>query len=180
MATQALEKLLKSYLLFQDGTLGGSGDAVRRAVSARARAEGRSSEPGHDVQSALTLAEAFGFTCSPALRTRVVRIDSYYELRYPGGRPRSLSAAEGEDVDEAIFEVWDAFEAINADYYYTTGIMWPIYAYMTDIKHRGEPSPLGIKYFAFMTQENRAYERRRARIENGIVERFERWYRIAN
>ena len=82
--------------------------------------------------------------------------------------------------DEAIFEVWDAFEAINPAYYYTTGIMWPIYAYLTDIEHRGEPSPLGIKYFAFMTEENRAYERRRARIENGVKERIERWYRIAN
>jgi hypothetical protein len=39
---------------------------------------------------------------------------------------------------------------------------------------------LGIKYLAFMTEENRAYERRRARIENGVKERIERWYRIAN
>ena len=179
MATQAIEKLLKSYLLFQDGALGGCEDAVRRAVSAKARAGGRLSEFGHDVQSALALAEPVGLTCSPELRARVTRIDSYYELRYPGGGPRSLASAEAEDVDEAIFEVWDAFEAMNPDYYYTSGIMWPIYAYLMDIEHEGKPSPLGSKYFAFMTEENLAYGRRRARIEDGIKERLTRWYRTA-
>ena len=108
-----------------------------------------------------------------------MRIDSYYERRYPGLGPQSLASAEVEDLDEAIFEVWDAFEAINPDYYYTTGIMWPVYSYLTDIEHEGKPSTLSIRYFAFMTDANLAYERRRARVEDGVNERFARWYRTA-
>lgn len=80
------------------------------------------------------------------------------------------------DVDQAVFEVWDAFEPINPDYYYTTGIMWPIYAYQIDLLSKGTPSLLATNYAAFMTAQNRAYEERRARIETGIKERLERWY----
>jgi hypothetical protein len=176
MATQAIEKLLKSYLLFRDASLGGSEDAVRKAVSAKAKARGRTSELGHDVQSALALAEPLGLACSADLSARVARIDSYYELRYPGGGPQSLAAAEADDVDEAIFEVWDAFEAINPDYFYTTGIMWPLYAFLMDIEHRGESSPLALSYYGFLAEANQSYERRRVRLENGIKERIALWY----
>jgi len=174
MATQAVEKLLKSYLLFRDRSLGGSEDAVRKAVSDKARAGGRTSEPGHDVQAALALAEPLGLACSADLWTRVGRIDSYYELRYPGGGPQTLSSTEADDVDEAVFELWDAFEAINPDYYYTGGIMTPIYAHLLDMQN-----PLGRMYFEFMTAGNQSYVRRQARIENGIKERFARWYPTA-
>src|SRR5262249_26054975 len=106
MATQAAEKLLKSYLLFQDRALAGSADAVHKAVSKKAKASGRSMELGHDVYSALDLAEAQGLSCSTDLRTRILRINSYYDRRYPPATSGFLSAAEVDDVDEAIFELW--------------------------------------------------------------------------
>jgi len=129
------------------------------------------------VQSALALAELQGLVCSADLRARVARVDSYYGLRYPAGGPTSLSTAELEDVDEAIFEVWDAFKAVNADCYYTTGIMWPIYGYLMEVEDRpDEPNPMLLTYFKFMTDANRSYERRRADIERGIKDRLVLWY----
>jgi DNA-binding NarL/FixJ family response regulator len=124
MATQAIEKLLKSYLLFTDLTLGGDAEKVRSSVSAKAKGLGRKHEPGHDVEAALDLAIENGMRITAGLRSRVVRINGYYAHRYPrngyGYPTAGLSTAEISDVDKAVFEIWDAFKAINADYYYLT------------------------------------------------------------
>src|SRR6266436_10225 len=64
MATQAIEKLLKSYLLFTDSKLGGDGNKVYKAVRYKAKALGRTHEPGHDVEAALDLAEENGLLSS--------------------------------------------------------------------------------------------------------------------
>src|SRR5687767_11309493 len=128
MATQAVEKLLKAYLLFTDSSLSGKAENVRKAIAARARLRGRTQELGHDVAAALELAKENGLPGSPDLEGRILRINAYYERRYPnGGWLGSLSTGEITDVDEAVFEIWDAFKDINADYHYACGILMPVY-----------------------------------------------------
>ena len=128
MATQASEKLLKAYLLFTDKTGSCNADNIRKAVSRKSQSLGRTSELGHDVEACLALATAVGFVCSADLQSRLARINSYYSRRYPGeGGPTSLSTGEIEDVDGAVFQIWDAFKGVNHDYYYTSGLMGPVY-----------------------------------------------------
>jgi hypothetical protein len=176
MATQATEKLLKSYVLFKDVGLGGSEENVLRAVSAISRMRGRKHELGHDVEAVLDLATASGLPCSAGLQVRLARINSYYALRYPGGAgPISFSTAEIQDIDEAVFELWDAFQSINVDYFYTSGLMMPVYGLLLS-DHVGRPEATTSHYFGIMTNLNQPFEKRREDIEQGIRERLECWY----
>lgn len=175
MATQATEKLLKGYILFTDRALSGDADKVRRAVDAKARALGRTQERGHDVEACIVLASAAGLPYSIDLRPRLARINSYYSQRYPDGAElQSLSTKEVEDVDEAIFEIWDAFKTINEDYYYTCGVSMPVYMIHAD-RHGGRHNPLAQHPFQILSLKNKAYEMRRRDFETGIEKRLA-WY----
>jgi hypothetical protein len=176
MATQATEKLLKGYLLLMDSTLSGNADKVRRAVTRKAKHLGRTQESGHDVEACLALASAIGLPCSTDLKSRLARINSYYLQRYPDGAElQSLSTKEVEDVDEAIFEIWDAFKSINKDYYYTCGVSMPVYVIHMD-RHSGRHNPIAQQPFQILSLKNNAYEGRRHDLEAGIEERMAAWY----
>jgi hypothetical protein len=179
MATQAIEKLLKSYLLFTDSTLAGDADKVFKAVSAKAKTLGRTHEHGHDVEAALDLATANGLPSSVGLATRVVRINGYYAHRYPrigAGYPTAgLSTAEISDVDEALFAIWDAFKAIHPDYYYVTGIMTSVYGKLACL-HGGHDISALERDFDILTLANKSYEARRSDIETAITERLTSWF----
>jgi hypothetical protein len=182
MATQTIEKLLKSYILFTDSTLGGVPDNVRKAVSDQAKMRGRRQERGHDVEAALDLAERHGMPCSVDLRPRVERINAYYAGRYPnGGKPLPLDTKEISDVDEAVFEIWDAFKSINADYYYVHGIMNPVYTdrhIKRHVNHFGQDPVYATVEQAFdiLTLRNKPYEARQSELESAIAERLDAWF----
>lgn len=170
MSTQAVEKLLKSYLLFKDPSLGGSAQKLRKAIKNRSKARfklfGRKEEDGHDVEAALDLAARLGLSCSTDLRTRLARINDYYARRYPDcGGPTTLCGAELEDVDEAVFEIWDSFQAIHPDYYYVCGISKHVYAL-----HVNDGDL--FNWFRIMSAGNLSYARRKQSIEAGIKERL--------
>lgn len=172
VATQAVEKFLKAYLLFRDPSLAGSAEIVRKAVERTARGLGRKKERGHDVEAALDLSIIWQLPCSNDLRMRLNRINSYYDLRYPdSGGPTALGSSEIRDIDEAVFEIWDAFEAVNADYYHACGLMRPIYGHFIHVKN-----PLAAHFFNVMTSNNQSWENRRYRLEHGIGERLLKWY----
>lgn len=170
MSSQAVEKLLKSYLLFKDCCFGGSAEKLRRALIARSKALGHSKGTGHDVEAALDMAAALGLACPTDLRPRLQRINAYYAARYPDGYgPGAVYSAELEDIDEAVFEIWDSFRQINADYYYVCGISMPVYALLAN---RSDP----FSWFCSMSNRNLAYAKRKECIEAGIKERLASWY----
>jgi hypothetical protein len=182
MATQAIEKLLKSYVLFTDSTFSGDPEKVRKAVSAKAKGLGRAKEFGHDVEAALDLAKENGMPSSVDLRSRVVRINGYYANRYPDdGAPLPLDTTGIDDVDEAVFEIWDAFESINADYYYVHGVVNPVY---TDLQIKYHVKHLGQHLFyptveqtcSILTLRNKSYEARQDKFETAITERLKAWF----
>jgi hypothetical protein len=176
MATQATEKLLKGYLLFTDSALCGDADKVRRAVSHKAKGLGRRQEFGHDIEACIALASAAGLPSSTDLSARLVRIKSYYSQRYPDtAELKSLSAGEVDDVDRAIFEIWDAFKTINGDYYYTCGVSMPVYAIHVD-RHGAQHNPISQHVFQILTFKNKAYEMRQHDLEAGIEKRLAEWY----
>jgi hypothetical protein len=178
MATQATEKLLKGYLLFTDSALCGDADKVRWAVSHKAKELGRRQEFGHDIEACIALASAAGLQCSTDLRARLVRINSYYSQRYPDtDELQLLSTKEVDDVDQAIFEIWDAFKNINRDYYYTCGLSMPVYTIHAD--RRGQRSPISRYLFQTLTLKNKAYEIRRDDLEIGIEKRLTEWYPLS-
>ena len=177
MATQATEKLLKAYLLLTDKTFSGKAKKAQRAVSDKAKSMGRSQEWGHDVQACLELATGTGLQPSVDLRTRLARINSYYGRRYPdSGGPTSISAAEVHDVDEALFEIWDAFRAVNDDYYHVGGLMSPIYSFW--LQHRsqaGSVHHLLSNNHNIMVVGNRPLADRRVDLQEGILHRLNVW-----
>jgi hypothetical protein len=166
VSTQAVEKLLKSYLLFKDPRFGGSPERLKKALIARSKQLGRKKD-GHDVEVAVDLAAPLGLCCSTDLRRRLARINSYYGRRYPDcGGPTTLCGAELEDVDEAVFEIWDSFKEIHPDYYYRCGISRPVCTWLmkgADLFH----------WFKIMSAGNLSYARRKESIEAGIEERLE-------
>lgn len=174
VSTTSIEKLVKSYLLFRDPSFCGSPEKLYRALTSRSRLSGRSREHGHDVDIAIRMAADLGLTSSEDLRRRLSRINSYYARRYPdNGGPTSLSSTELQDIDEAVFEIWDFFEQINADYYYVCGISMPVYAFVSGML-------TGISYlpdnFRIMSSGNLAYARRKQHLEAGARERLLSWY----
>jgi hypothetical protein len=177
MATQATEKLLKSYLLFADPSFSGKVEEVRKAVSKESRNLGRTQELGHDVEACLQLAANAGFLASEDLGMRIKRINSYYSLRYPDNdeSPKSLGTDEINDIDEAIFEIWDVFKAFNEDYFYTCGIMMPIYSKMLN-NLSDSTNPMMNHSFSIMTQDNNSYSSRKDILEKGIQNRLQSWY----
>jgi hypothetical protein len=176
MATQATEKLIKSYLLFADLSLKSSAEEVRRAVSKESKSLGRTYEVGHDVEACLLLASRAGLPVSKDLKDRIKRINEYYALRYPdNGGPTSLSTNEINDVDEAIFEIWDAFEKINEDYFYICGIMTPVYAELSMRRHEGN-IPFVKHEFQIISEGNNSYNIRKTKLEEGIYSRLKVWY----
>jgi hypothetical protein len=182
MATQAIEKLLKSYVLFTNSTIGGDPEKVRKAVSAKAKVLGRVKEFGHDVEAALDLAIESGMPSTVYLRSRVARINGYYSNRYPDdGAPLPLDTAEISDVDEAVFEIWDAFKGLYADYYYVHGIVHPVYANL-HLKHHVEHLGQNLVYptmeqaFDILTLRNESYEARKSEFESAIAERLGAWF----
>ncbi|HEX3586251.1 MAG TPA: hypothetical protein VH024_09650, partial [Candidatus Angelobacter sp.] len=129
LATNSVEKFLKAFLLFSDQALGASAKRVKEVVSDRSKRLGRAQERGHDVEAALELAIEAGLTCADKLRTRVRRINLFHEMRYQYG----LLPFGGDDVheyDEAVFEIWSAFENVNHDYYCTSGPLRPVYGFV--------------------------------------------------
>jgi hypothetical protein len=169
MATQAIEKILKSYLLFVDSTLAGSADSVRRAISTKSRGIGQLQEAGHNVEAALALAEVAGMTVTQDLRDRILRINSYYGRRYPDGNgPVSVSTEEIKQLDQTIFELWDAFKVINADYYYTSGLLGPIYGARL-VETNPVPNPYVAKKFLLLVSQNQAFNLRAHDINSGIA-----------
>ncbi|MDK9719427.1 MAG: hypothetical protein OEL57_16215 [Trichlorobacter sp.] len=175
MATQSVEKLLKAYLLFKDPAINTADDAFK-AVRDKSKALGRNREAGHNVGAALKLAVDLGLSCSAQLSPRLNRINAYYERRYPNnGGPDTLSSSEHHDVDEAIFEIWDAFKNVNAEYYLTSGIMTPIYSAHVD-EHSGRQNQLTKQSFAIIVTNNKSYESRRDEISNGISLLLSDWY----
>lgn len=178
MATQATEKLIKSYLLFANLSLKGSAEEVRKAVSKESKSFGRKYELGHDVEACLSLASKAGLSVSKDLEKRIERINDYYALRYPdNGGPTSLGTDEVNDVDEAIFEIWDAFEKFNEDYFYIGGIMMPIYSELQD-RYKGGNISFVQHSFQIMTQDNNSYSVRKLKLEKGIYSRLKVWYPI--
>jgi HEPN domain-containing protein len=178
MATQATEKLIKSYLLFADLSLKGSAEEVRKAVSKESKSFGRTYELGHDVEACLSLASRAGLSVSKDLKDRIKRINEYYALRYPdNGGPTSLGTNEVNDVDEAIFEIWDAFEKFNEDYFYVSGIMIPVYSQLQIRYHEGN-IPFVQHSFQIMTKDNTSYNVRKAKLEEGIYSRLKAWYPV--
>jgi len=176
IVTQATEKLLKSYLLFADVSLKGSADEVRKAVSKESKSLGRTYELGHDVEACLSLADRAGLSVSKDLEGRIKRINDYYALRYPdNGGPTSLATHEVNDVDEAIFEIWDAFEKFNEDYFYVCGIMSPVYGEL-QLRHHEGVIPFVQHPFKIMTEGNKSYNTRKAKLEGGIQTRLKAWY----
>jgi hypothetical protein len=176
LATQSVEKYLKAYLLFQDKGLNGAAEAVRGAVSIKAKVLGRTQERGHDIESALALATDIGFPCSNALRVRIKRINSYYAMRYPYGEaPTSYGGRDLHDYDETVFELWAAFKDVNADYYYASGPHSPVYSLMFSDLHR-QTTDFERRHFTILTQQNLAYARRRLAIEADIRELLGRRY----
>jgi hypothetical protein len=177
MATQATEKLLKAYLLFTDRTLFGSAKKVQTAVQTKARSLGRPQESGHNVEACLELAAAAGFVHSVDLKSRLIRINSYYGRRYPDGNgPPWLSAEEVHDLDEAVFEIWDAFQRVNSDYHCVSGLMSPIYAvFLEERAHGGNTNPLAARMYKIMTQENKALELRWTCVRDGTQHCLNAW-----
>jgi hypothetical protein len=176
MATQAAGKLLKSYLLFCAPSLGGQASSVRTAVSKQAKSLGRHHDLAHDVTAALDLAKDVGLACTPSLRTRLARINDYYLRRYPErGGLDSIGTDELKDVDNAIFEIWDAFKTVNEDYYYTAGLVTPLYTlYLTE---HSRPAHQWIRNVVdVMTLGNTAYAARQIDIVTGIKARLALWY----
>ncbi len=174
MSTQGIEKLLKSYLLFRDPHLSGSAEKLYKALLSRSKRLGRRTEFGHDVEAALSMAADLGLACSDDLGRRLTRINSYYARRYPDcGGPSSLDSGEVDDVDEAVFEIWDSFHEINQDYYYVCGISTPVYATLSRSLRRISYVPHD---FLILSGRNLAYAKRKQFLETGITERFFLWH----
>jgi hypothetical protein len=178
MATQATEKLIKSYLLFADSSLKGSAEEVRKVVSKESKSLGRTYELGHDVEACLSLASKIGLSVSENLKKRIKRINDYYSLRYPDNKGLTLLGTnEVNDVDEAIFEIWDAFERFNEDYFYVSGVMIPVYSEL-QTRYGGGNNPLVQHSFQIMTKDNNSYNVRKSKLEEGIFSRLKVWYPV--
>ena len=179
MATQSVEKLLKSYLLFTDSSLQGKADAVYRSVGKESKDLGRTTEAGHNIEACLSLAEKAGLPLSTVLKNQIARINDYYNLRYPNtnndNSPLSLSTSELNDFDAAVFEIWDAFESIDEDYFYVHGIMLHVYSKVRSDRS-SRSSSLLENSFQIMTSRNKSYDDCKAKFEEGIYHRLEEWY----
>ena len=182
MATQSVEKLLKSYLLFTDSSLQGKADAVYRSVGKESKDLGRTTEAGHNIEACLSLAGKAGLPLSPVLENRIDRINAYYNNRYPNKDDNSLptlSTSELNDFDAVIFEIWDAFESIDEDYFYTHGIMSHVYSKVRSDRS-SRSSSLLENSFQIMTSRNKSYDDRKVKFEEGIYRRLEEWYPISS
>tara|TARA_R110002072_G_scaffold28296_13_gene91102 strand:- start:377 stop:1063 length:687 start_codon:yes stop_codon:yes gene_type:complete len=172
MATQAIEKLLKGYSLMRDPSFSGDIKPLLKAIRTAAKARGRTSEFGHDVEACLDVAQVAGLPVSSDLAGRVATINSYYARRYPdnASAPNTLSTGQIGDVDKTVFEIWDAFKAINEDYYYTTGMFTDAYAVAV------QPSGSTTTNFQILTARNAAYATRQADVREEIRTRIKTWY----
>ena len=163
MSTQAIEKLLKSYLLFSDNSLNGDPTTLLKVVSNTAKQRGRQREFGHDVETCLSLAILKGLSVSNTTQDAIKKVNELYGLRYPdSGGPESLSNYIIKEIDTAIFEIWDRFRDFNNDYYYVSGILKPAYVYFTN------QSGYTAANFLILTQDNVAYSDRKSDIESEI------------
>ena len=182
MATQATEKLLKSYLLFTDLLLQGSETNCFFAVSSESRTLGRKKEAGHNIEACLSLAEKAGLPLSTVLKNKIARINAYYNNRYPNkddNSPQTFSTSELNDFDAVIFEIWDAFESIDEDYFYTHGIMSHVYSKVRSDRS-SRSSSLLENSFQIMTSRNKSYDDRKVKFEEGIYRRLEEWCPISS
>lgn len=155
MGEQAVEKLLKSFIVFRD-------------PSAKVR------ELGHDTTACLEAACAAGLTASEDLERTAERLRELYRRRYPDipGAPQSLSTGEVHALDRAVFEIWDGVEAIQSDYYFVSGLLVDVYG------ARLKPSDWADAQDRIVTAGNKAYAVRRDRLQAGIDERLRVWYQI--
>ncbi len=76
--------------------------------------------------------------------------------------------------DEAIFEIWDAFQVINRDYYFACGIMIPVFVLRQTQRHEPE-NVVGQRWFNILTDQNDSYESRREQLERGITDLLDNW-----
>ncbi len=177
LATQAVEKYLKGYLLFQDEKLAGSPDNVRLAVTQKAKAMGRNQERGHDIEAAFALATEFGFSCSQALHERIQRLNQFFAMRYPYGGPTSYGGNDVHEFDAAVFDIWEAFKSIDANYYYEAGPFDPVYS-LRFAEYHSQANNHVRSRFEILTRDNITYSRRKVEIESGVrdllIRRFPR------
>lgn len=153
MGEQAVEKLLKSYVVFKE-------PGVKLIAL------------GHDTAACLDAACQRGLEATEELVQTAERFRDLYRRRYPGtpGTPSSLSTGEIHDLDRAMFEIWDNFEALQPDYYYVSGLLVDVYG------ARLQPSPSAETQAGYLTKANDAFAVRRERIEAGIERRLHAWY----
>lgn len=108
----------------------------------------------------MELARENGLSASTDLAARIVRINGYYENRYPEGYGLgSLDCRSIVEVDEAVFEIWDSFKAVNADYYYTAGLMIPVISVMSETCRGREVHPVVEQPFLILTFDNDSSEK---------------------
>jgi hypothetical protein len=175
VASQAIEKLLKSYLLYADHTLLGDADNVRKAVSREAQNRGRMTEKAHDVLAAYSLAAEQGLTYEPEMENRLIRINSHYASRYPdGGGPTSKGTDELNEIDEAVFGLWDSFARFDPDLIYIGGIASPIYAFHLHSRPGVHTLTIShaINQFNILVRANAAYQKRATRFNTEIWRRL--------
>jgi hypothetical protein len=177
LATQAVEKYLKGYLLFQDKKLNGSPENVRRAVTQKAKEMGRNQERGHDIEAAVALATDIGFPCSPVLNERIRRLNQFFAMRYPYGGPTSYGGMDVHEFDATVFGIWEGFKSIDANYYHEAGPFAPVYS-LRFAEYHNQANDHVRSHFEILTRQNLTYASRNVQIESGIrdllVRRFPR------
>ncbi|GAB5546994.1 MAG: hypothetical protein SangKO_067540 [Sandaracinaceae bacterium] len=156
MGEQAVEKLLKSYVVFKEP------EVKLKAL-------------GHDTTACLDAALRHGLAATDELVRTAERLRDLYRRRYPGtpDTPRSLSTGEMHDLDRAMFEIWDNFEPLQPDYYYVSGLLVDLYG------ARLQPSASAEAQAGYLTRANDAYATRRHRLHAGIDLRLAAWYGMA-
>ena len=90
-----------------------------------------------------------------------------------------MSTSKLNDFDAVIFEIWDAFESIDEDYFYTHGIISHVYSKLLRDRRSGSSSLLENS-FQIVTSGNNSYNVRKAKFEEGIYRRLEEWYPISS
>lgn len=167
LATQAVEKYLKGYLLFQDKKLNGSPENVRVAVTQKAKQMGRNQERGHDIEAAVALATDVGFPCSAALHERIQRLNQFFAMRYPYGGPTSYGGKDVHDFDAAVFGIWEGFKSIDPNYYYEAGPFAPVYS-LRFAEYHNQANDHVRSHFEILTRRNLTYAGQKVHIEGGV------------
>jgi len=88
--------------------------------------------------------------------------------------------------DEALFEIWNGFKPINADYYYITGIMGPVYSLLlnrystrdqkSDPSRNSWATRFHDHQFNVLTYNNNSYRAKGRDFGGGILDRLNAWY----